>query len=68
MTILTSRSLMALNVETFKDTSGISSPEKLEQRIRDSSRNSGTSFVGTVPLGYYVLPLIERACCLRTPG
>ena len=60
-TFTSSRSLTALNVETFKDTSGISRPEKLGQQIRDSSRILATSFVGTVPLGYVSPLIIERA-------
>jgi len=59
---------VVLNVETFKDTSGISRPGKLEQRIKDSSRISGISLVGTVPLGY-VPPLIKHPSvyCIRAP-
>jgi len=48
--------------ETFKGTSGISRPEKPGLRIRGSSRSSGTSFVGTVRLGYVSSSSIKRRC------
>ena len=67
-TFTSSRSPIALNLEVLKDISGIFSLEKLEQRIRGSSRILGTSSVGMVPLGC-ASPLIERGStlCIRTP-
>jgi len=43
---------MALNAKIPKDTSGISRPKKLGEQRRGSSRDLGTSLVGTAPLGY----------------
>jgi len=59
-TFTSSQSCTALNTKTFKDTSGISRPEKLEQKIRGFSKILGTSSVGTVHLGYDP-PFIKHA-------
>jgi len=56
---LTSPMPIALSMETFKDTSGIFKPKKLEEWRGGSSRISGISFVGTVRLGC-VSPFVER--------
>ena len=44
-------------MKSFQDTNGISRPERLEQRIRGSSRISGMSSAGTVLLGYVSLSI-----------
>jgi len=59
---------ITLNVKNPKDTNGISCPKKLVGQRRGSSRISGTSFVGTVPLGC-VLPLsTDRVSRFLTPA
>ena len=46
-----SRWPMVLSVEFFKDINGTLRPKKLGDQRRDSSRISGTSFVGKVLSG-----------------